>query len=81
MSVSSTQGILKTMDGETKDINTVMASQIDLNDILADLKLIGNVVNNLTIVLSVYLEQKGELDPKRFRLVAKPEEEQETQES
>jgi hypothetical protein len=79
MSVSSTQGILKTMDGETKDIGTVMSSQIDLNDILADLNLIKSVVNNLAIVLSVYLEQRGELDPKRFRLVAKPEEEQETQ--
>ena len=70
-----------------------MPRQLDLNDVVMDLKTISNlcsqkvveysdisaifkqisqVTNNLSLGMSIYLKERGELDPKRFKLQEDP---------
>ena len=72
MAVSSNDDTTISTNKATADSikNITHKDHIDLNDILSDLKAISVVTSNLAVALSVYLDQRGELDPKRFKLVA-----------
>jgi hypothetical protein len=48
----------------------------DLNKIIMDLHTISKASSNLALALSVYANCKGELDPKKFKLVKQPESEE-----
>jgi hypothetical protein len=70
MTVSSESGTISTTKESTELISRSNMKNIDLNDVLADLKHLNDILNNLTIAVSLYLADRGELDPKRFKIVS-----------
>ena len=79
MSVTSKDDVIKSTEGSKNiesnnndnktSIPKLLVNDINLNDVLFDLKKLSQVSENLAIALSMYLDQRGELDPKRFKLV------------
>lgn len=71
--IKQNEQLQNTLNDAVQDLKTLsnMCNQkvIDYSDISATFKQISQITSNLALGLSVILNERGQLDPKRFKIV------------